>query len=127
MLHTERLSRATFVAAKRVNPLTTFLCEATSHCYNRSFCFAGAITRGFVERFPPVSPQELLLAWRAGQVLDDHSGCISIIIFLAHKEVTHGETQSPQIQNISLRFLLKLLLSQFPFSWLLLSILFQMP
>ena len=44
LLHTERLSRATFVAAKRVNPLTTFLCETTSHCYNRSFCFAGAIT-----------------------------------------------------------------------------------
>jgi len=43
LLHTERLSRATFVAAKRVNPLTTFLCEATSHCYNRSFCFAGVI------------------------------------------------------------------------------------
>ena len=43
LLHPERLSRATFVAAKRVNPLTTFLCETTSHCYNRSFCFAGAI------------------------------------------------------------------------------------
>ena len=43
LLHTERLSRAAFVAAKRVNPLTTFLCEATSHCYNRLFCFAGAI------------------------------------------------------------------------------------
>ena len=67
LLHIERLSRATFVAAKRVNPLTTFLCETTFHCYNRSFCFTGAITKDDV-RIPHnsfYSPNTVTLILRA--------------------------------------------------------------
>ena len=43
LFHTERLSRGLPASRRRKSPLTTFLCETTSHCYNRSFCFAGAI------------------------------------------------------------------------------------